>query len=545
MHELRQAFLESIKQGLNRKAISNCSTWAEKYRVLNSPPYPGKWSFKYHPWLRAMHDSQSELNVGQKAAQVGFTETVLNISFYNIDILRRDVLYVLPARTPDASDFSSARFDAALESSAHLENLFNDTKNIGHKRAGITNLYIRGSRSRGGLKSVPVSLVIIDELEEMSAKNIPLVLERTSGQLEKQVWMVSTPTLEGRGINKYYNESSANHFFIKCPSCGRFVELKYPESIEFNVEESSKSRLLCHLCKVTLKHEEKTDWLQNNEWVESHSDRDVKGWYVNQMYSTTISPQELTRFFIRAQNDLSDEQEFYNSKMGLTHEVSGARITDKQINDAKRDYRNRSLPYGGCVTMGVDVGNPWLHIVIYEWAFKGGDSNDISTHASPKMLCFTKIKDFSGLDELMRHYNVNFCVIDSSPERRLAFEFSTRFWGAVRLCFYVVGLSGKQVHIIDDVEPKINVDRTSWLDLSLGRYRNKSIIIPYDIDDEFISHIKAPVRVYAKDKDGNPIGMYSSGNNADHYAHAANYAEIALPLVLGIGKSHTLSGSVV
>ncbi len=543
-NEFKKLFIDSITSGLNRKSISSCSQWAEKYRVLNNSSYPGKWTFKYHPWLRAMHDSQADLNCGMKAAQLGFTEAVLNISFYYIDILGKDVLYILPARTPDASDFSSARFDAALESSKHLENLFSDRKNIGHKRAGSRNLYIRGSRSRGGLKSVPVSLVVIDELEEMLQKSIPLVMERTSGQLDHQVWMVSTPTLEGRGISKYYNESSANHFFIRCPSCLRFIELRYPESIEFNVEEPKKTRLLCTLCKNTLKHEEKADWLADNEWVESYSDRDVKGWHISQLYSTTVTPTDLTYAYIRATQDLSDEQEFYNSKMGITHEVSGARVTDAEINRVKGGYKNKCQGYG-CITMGVDVGNPWIHFQINEWLFSSNISTDINTHAKPKVIYFGKIRHFYELDSLMNDFRISFCVIDSSPERRMAFEFASRFWGKVRLCFYIVGVQGKQLHLADDTEPKISVDRTSWLDLSLGRFRNGTIIIPNDVDDEYKDHIKAPVRIYDKDKNGNPIGLYSSGNFADHYAHAANYAEIALPLAVAIGKSQSIGSSVI
>jgi Phage terminase large subunit (GpA) len=542
---LGKIFLQSIQSGLNRKAIHSCSVWAEKYRVLNAPPYPGKWSFKYFPWLKDMHDSEAELNCGMKAAQVGFTETVLNVAFYNIDIKNRDVLYILPARTPDASDFSSARFDAALESSEHLEQLFSDRKNLGHKRAGSRNLYIRGSRSRGGLKSVPVGLIVLDELEEMSAKAIPLVLERTSGQLEHQTWMVSTPTLEGRGISKYYNESSANHFFIRCPSCNRFIELKYPENIEFNIENSEKSRLLCNLCKNTLKHEEKVSWLANNQWVETHTNREVKGWHVNQLYSTTVSPADLTQSYIRGTNDLTDETEFYNSKLGIPHEVSGARVTEEEINRAKGNYKNREIRTFGCTTMGVDIGNPWIHLQINEWFFNSNVSTDINTHAKAKVLYFGKIRHFFELDNFMKEYQVNFCVIDSSPERRLAYEFACRFWGKVRLCFYVVGIQGKAVHLADDMEPKISVDRTSWLDQTLGRFRNGTLQIPNDIDEEYRGHIKALVRVYDKDKFGNPIGLYSNGNFPDHYAHAANYCEIALPLAVSIGRSQTLSGSII
>lgn len=539
-NELKNLFLQNIQTGLSRKSITSCSKWAEKYRIIGNNPYPGPWKFTYHPWLKDMHDSLTEFNVGQKAAQVGFTETVLNVAFYNIDVKRIDVLYILPAKTPDAGDFSSGRFDAALELSPHLQNLFSDTKNVGHKRAGATNLYIRGSRSRGGLKSVPVGLIVLDEVEEMTEKNIPLALERTSGQLEKQTWMVSTPTLEGRGINKYYQESSANHFFVKCPSCNRFMELEYPDSVEFNIEEPEKSSLICTLCKVILHHKDKVNWLKEGRWIESFTDRDVKGWHISQLYSTVVTPKELTQAYIRAQTNLSDEQEFYNSKMGLTHEVEGARLTDQQINTAKGDYKNKTPGYG-LITMGVDVGHPYIHIEIDEWHFEFQETVDINTHAIPRVICQTKVKTFEELDNFMREYQVNFCIIDAHPERRKAFEFASRFWGSVRLCFYVVGINSKQIHLSDAAEPSISVDRTSWLDLSLGRFRSGTIKIPNDIDMEYRDQLKAPIRVYEKDKDGNPVGVYSNGNSADHYAHARNYAEIALPLSISIAKSQTIS----
>jgi hypothetical protein len=543
-YEFKKLFLESITSGLSRKTVTSCSKWSEKYRIMGNAPFPGPWRFINFPWLKEIHNSESELNIVQKASQMGVTETLLNITFFAIDIKRIDVLYVLPAKTPDAGDFSQARFDAALELSPHLGQLFSDTKNIGLKRAGSCSLYVRGSKSRSGLKSVPVGLLVLDELDEMQQRNIPLALERTAGQLEKNIWMCSTPTLEMRGINTYFQNSSQNHFYFSCPSCSRFIEFSYPESIEFNTEEPEKTRLLCTLCKNTLKHEEKIEFLANNKWVKSYTNRSSIGWYINHLYSTTITPSSICEHYIRAQNDLTEEQELFNSGMGLTHEVEGARITDKQINDCKGDYKN-AQPVHGLITCGIDVGNPWIHVQINQWFFAPNLSIDISTHAKAKVIYFGKVRHFHELDLLMHQYKVNYCVIDSSPERRLAFEFASRFWGKVRLCFYVVGLLGKQVHIADDIEPKINVDRTSWLDLTLGRFRTKTITIPGNVDQEYCDHLKALVRLYEKDKNGNPVGLYSSGNLADHYAHAANYAEIALPLAIGVGKSQTLSKSVI
>lgn len=541
---IKNLFLETITTGLQRKSITTCSRWSEQYRVMGNP-YPGKWSFKYFPWLKDMHDAESETNIGQKSAQMGFTETVLNIAFYTIDIKTRDVLYVLPAKTPDAGDFSSARFDAALELSPHLENLFSDVRNIGHKRAGSTNFYIRGSRSRSGLKSVPVGLIILDEVDEMTHENIPLAFERTSGQLEKYNWLISTPTLDNVGINKYFQLSSQNHFFFRCPSCNRFTEFKWPDSLVIcgdgpNDPRHKDSHLICYQCKNILNHKDKVNFLANNKWIESYTDRDSKGWHISQMYSSTVSPVDIAIKYFAAQNDYTDEQELYNSKLGLVHEVQGARVTDAQIDAAKGNYTKFDKYTGSNIlTMGVDVGSPWLHCEIVEWFIPSGAEAEINAYSTAKIIWYGKVLHFEQLDDLMRQFRVSFCVIDAHPERRKAYEFSQRWPGSVRLCFYVTGLSGKQLHVSDAVEPTVSVDRTSWLDCSLGRFRASTIKIPRDVDHEWRKQIKEQVRIYKKDKQGNPIGVYENVN-ADHYAHARNYSEIALLLATGIGRSQSM-----
>lgn len=543
-HKLVQVIAERVASGLKRKSLTSCSRWACACRVMGRP-YPGPWSFKYHPWLRAMHDSEAELNVGQKAAQVGYTETVLNRTFYNIDVKGIDCLYILPAKTPDASDFSAARFDPALELSPHLANIFSEVKNVGHKRAGTTNLYIRGSRSRAGLKSVPVGFIVLDELDEMTQENVPLALERAAGQVEKSVWMISTATIDNYGINRYFQQSSQNHFHFKCTGCSRWTELIFPDSLVIcgddpDSKDMGKSHLICKECKCILNHETKTDWLGSGQWIESYTQRDSQGWHINQMYSSTISPVAFAKSYLRGLNDPSDEQEFHNSKLGLPHVVDGSRVTDVQIDNSRSEHKNGTKPNSGrLITMGIDVGR-WLHYEIDEWIL-GSDFSltDISVGARSRVLHFGKVKDFEDLDELMYQYKVNFAVIDAQPERRKSLEFANRFYGYVKMCWYPNGITGKAIHSNEEAL-SVSVDRTSWLDLSLGRFRAGSISLPYDINTEYREHIKALVRIYEKDKNGNPYGKYVKGNNEDHYAHARNYAEIALPLAANLTASRDI-----
>jgi len=539
MHALADLLAERVSSGLKRKSITLPSKWAEQYRVMGQP-YPGPWTFDRHPWLRGMHDSTAEFNVGQKAAQMGFTETVLNITFFYIDIHGVDCLYVLPAKTPDASDFSAARFDPAIDFSPHLQNIFSDVKNVGHKRAGNTNLYIRGSKSRSGLKSVPVGVLILDEKDEMKQENIPLARERQSGYSMTLTWEISTPTVDEIGINETFRTSTQESFHFKCPGCSRHINLEFPRNMVICGEHSEDpaiagTHLKCHRCGKKLEHAEKRHFLRNGIWVPEVKQVSMRGFGISQMYSSSekARPDRFIKSYFLAQTNPADEQEFHNSKLGMPHIVEGARVTDKEIKACYGDHVKEEGAEG-LVTMGVDVGS-FLHFEIDKWTIPSGSGPDINTYARCKLVREGKVVDFEELDKLMEDYNIRHAVVDMQPERRKAEEFARRWWGRVNLCFYARGITGKSIHVNED-ELQVNVDRTSWLDLSLGRFRSKSIILPRDLSAEYKAHAKALVRIYEKDADDNPVGKYVKGTNAhDHFAHARTYSEIALPLAASIG----------
>ena len=501
-----------------------------------------------------MHDCPQRVQVGRKAAQMGFTEWALNRSLFTIDVVGVDVLYVLPAKTPDASDFSAARFDPAIEASPYLTNLFNDVKNVGHKRAGNRSLYIRGSRSRSGLKSLPAGLLVFDEVDEMEQANIPLALERSSGQTFKQELYLSTPTIDDTGIDELFQRTNQCHFFFVCPHCGRQTELVYPDCLVIEGESHLDSRLggshlICKECKAVLDHKTKPDWLASalglnySGWVPQTriGEADTAfGFYVSQLYSFTVSPPELAKAYFYSLIDPSSEQEFFNSKLGLPHITAGSRVDDTEIKNCIGGFaKATSAPNGALVTMGIDVGK-WLHYSIIQWFVDGHVAGDLNICAKARLLTEGKVLNFEDLDGLMNRYRVSAAVCDLQPETRKAREFARRFYGRAFLCTYLHQTASRELHI-SPTESGVSADRTSWLDLTLGRFHNGTIALPMDVSEEFKMHIKTPVRVYRKDKTGNPIGVYVNGTKADHFAHSTNYAEIALPLAASMKQSQDIN----
>jgi hypothetical protein len=538
--------IESIKllqEALERKSITKCSDWAIRYRKI-SRKFKGltevlPWSFECHPWLKEMHDSTDEMNVGMKAAQLGYTETLLNIVFFTMDIKKYNCLYVLPNKNPDASDFTAARFNPALSNSEHLREMFDGTDNVGHKIARGVNLYIRGSQSEAGLKSIDAAAKFFDEVEEMNQHNIPLAMERSSGSLYKSTWMVSTPRMPDDGIHKYYKDTNQQHFTFICPCCSRWTELVFPDCIAVFAEDYldnaglDKTQLICKECKSELHHFDKPNFLKKNQWVAQNANGTGSGWYVNQLYSYTILPREIGKALLQARIDPTTEQELYNSKMGLPHIVKDGQINDEEIGKCIKGYKKGKQPnHNKIITMGIDVGT-MFHYVVEEWDVNGGTDNDYTLNSTPTILEENKVQSTAELEEVINRWKPTYSVMDANPEKRIALQFAYKYYNMFKICYYGVNVKEKQIREHNE-EPTITVDRTSWMDAALLRLKNERINLPLNTSVEFKNHVKANVRLYEKDHMGNPIGVWRNGPRADHFGHALTYSEIAFSLAVNI-----------
>lgn len=541
MHALEQVFAEVFASGLKRKSVKTCSRWAQSYRIRKGQPF----GFGLHPWSRAMHDSSAPFNVGMKAAQMAYTETMLNRSFFKMDIEQASVLYVFPNQTPDASNFSADRFDAALDESEHLRRMFSDVKNVGHKRAGAASLWIRGSRSRSGLKGIDPGFVVLDEVDEMDQEKIQLAFRRTDGQLVSQIWCISTPIIPETGVHQMFLQSTQESWYFTCPVCWKDITLTYPECFVL-VGESlldpriKESHVCCPLCKKEIKHEDKIkSQVETGHWIPKVEGLERRGFYINQLSSCVKTPDKFAATVIEAETNPSAEQELWNSLVGMPHVVAGAQIEDHHFDDCyvKRRMDDKPPQYK-IKTMGVDVGK-WLHYEITGWRIpKMGP--DLNMMAEGEIIKVGKTERFEELAVLMREFQVFFAVIDKQPEERLVYEFCCRFWGRVKRCHYARGIGSKKMVVAGaDDEHLISVNRTFWLDTSLGRVRSKRLKLPIDLPGEYRTHLKNLVKKYEEDASGDDVSKYIK-RGPDHYAHARNYSEMALPLAATVATNQNI-----
>ena len=544
MNPLLAIVTQTMKEGLRSGTLTSCSRWAEYRRVMGAP-FSGPYSFKYHPWCREIHDSKAAWTVAMKAAQLGVTETGINRAFYTLDQLHRDVLYVLPT-TINASDFSKARFATALKLSDYLRTLFVDTNTVGLKSTGTNVLYIRGSRGDSNLKSIPVSELVLDELDEMDIHAVWLALERLSGQVEKHILAISTPTVPKYGIHKLYLTGTQEHFYFVCPCCGRWTELIWPDCVEIigesvNDPRCKESFLKCKECKNRLSHEAKHEFLASGVWRPTElqvSADDTRSFYINQLYSSTLSPGELVTAYHRGLGDEAAATEFHCSKLGVPFIGEGAQVTDEMLDNCVRGHTvNDPRPQIGgdrLITMGVDQGKTG-YISVVEWVFDENPGSDINAAAIGKLLWFGKFLEdgWEYLGELMREWQVLAAVVDADPNVNDARRFARKFHGYAWLTRYRRGQTAKEISIQEEETgaPFAIVDRTSWLSCTLGRFKTNPsrILLPRDISLEYREAVKNLVRTYEKDGTGNMVATYVN-TGQDHFAHSLVYADIGLAL---------------
>ncbi len=527
-----------------------------------NPPLGGKWEFTRHPWLRALHDSNYEFIFIKKAAQMGVTEYALNRSFYTIDQLRQNVLYVFPNERPAAMRFSKEKLRPAVDGSPYIKSLFSKSDSELIKTTKHDRLFVMAGCSRSSLKTYSAGLVVLDELDEMGDEDIGLALQRTDGQLGgKQHIGLSTPSIDGKGIDKFFEDTTQDYFFFKCPHCSKLVSLFYPECLVITADDPKdeairNSYICCPECRKELKHSEKPAILANGQWVSKYPTRLRHGFHISQLYSTVLEPWIIAEHSLRSEFDTVAKTELFNSRLGETFVADGAKITDDIIKGNQRDFLNMSedsekIGTYKLITMGIDVGQHYHNLIICGWKLIPGRGRNILEASEGRVLLFKKVKDFDEIEALMRRWKPRMTVVDAQPDLKNASALAKKFSERCYACYYSTNKSTKAITVRASKDEEgeadgnsVSVNRSFWLGQTFDFITKGLMTFPKDLDLEFKEHLKSTVKVYKLDDKQNAYcDFLKKDSTPDHYLHALNYAVIALGKSAGGGQTQYVEGA--
>ena len=371
------------------------SEWADSYRMLSSESSaePGQWVTAKAPYEREIMDAISDpavsLVVIQKASQMGCTDcAILNPIGYFIDQEPCPILVVQPT-IELAEAFSTDRLAPMLRDSPQLSGMVadprsrNSTNTLRRKTFKGGYVAIGGANSAASLSGRPVRVVLLDEADRYPASAgtegnpLQLAIARTSAFHNRKVVIVSSPGLKGVShIEREMAESTCEHWYLPCPSCG------FPQVLSWDRIRFSDATHACLECSL---HAPKYRWLAGKGEWRAHRPIDergnkvtTRGFFLSGLYNPWVEWQILITEFVRAsraldEGDIEPLKAWRNTRLGELFEDRGDKV-EIDLYSERREVYDSEIPDGVLVlTAGVDVGEYGLHYEVVGWG-KGRES---------------------------------------------------------------------------------------------------------------------------------------------------------------------------
>jgi hypothetical protein len=496
--------MAELATAATRASTEPLADWALKRIRLEGRPF----RFEEHEYLRAIYDDTAQHMVLSKAAQIGGTTWAVLRSLHAC-LCGLNVAYLFPTRT-DVLDFSKARIGPFIAENRFLRQAVSDTDTAGLKHVGAGYLYLRGMQSQVGLKSIPVDLLVFDELDEASPDAKALARERLAHSDYKRVIELSNPSLPDYGIDESYKVSDQRHWTLKCPACGKWTALdkEFPAKLGQEVKiirprEDGTFYRACPKCEAELD-------LAAGEWVADFPERLIHGYRISQLFSAKVDPGEILREY----RTTRFPERFYNLKIGIPWADRERRLDASfvlSLCDKEPMLEKSDEP----CSMGIDTGK-LLYVVVLQ---RHGERQ--------RLVHLTICHDFSELDALMERFKVDRCVIDGLPETHATRTFAARHGNCVFMNFFVEHQRGAAKW--DRHARSVVGNRTEALDASRAAIRERQIVLPRQVPivDEFARHMSADAKVLEEDEDTGIKRYHYIRTGENHFSLAFTYAWLA------------------
>lgn len=448
-----------------------------------------------------------------KAAQIGGTSWAILKSIHACK-QGLNVGYYFPTKT-DVLEFSKARVTPLLAENPALSAVMNDTNTAGLKRIGEAVLYFRGMQSTVGMKSIPVDMIVFDELDEAEPQAKVMAKERLSHSDYKRIVELSNPSIPDYGIDEAFQKSDQRHWNLKCPGCGHWVclEKEFPTKLGQEVKiilprpDGTYFRA-CPKCSAELD-------LAKGEWVADWPGIPTHGYRISQLFSSKVDPGEIIDEYRLAR--FADR--FYNLKIGIPWADLDRRLDTASVlalcSDAPLPEKSRRRR-----VMGVDVGKLFHAVVLLE------DEN-APWGKLYNVVHLGEHRSWEDIDILMKQYDIQTCVIDAMPEIHATREFAKRHSGRVYMNYFNENQRGKPN--FDVGQRIVTVNRTEALDASRAAIRDKKLRLPQrsSIVETFARHMANDVKVLDEDETTGALKYRYNKVGTNHFSLACAYAWLA------------------
>ena len=421
------------------------SKWAEANRVLpDSNSIPGPWRNSVTPYLVEIMDAFSDEMVEEiifvKPTQVGGTSAMENMLASAIAQDPAPAMCVYPS--DDLAERTvESKLDPMIKSCKILAAKYriNDSKKLALKFTDMV-VYLTGANSPADLASTNIRYLFMDEVDKFpgaskkEADPVSLAKERTKTFFNRKIFMASTPTLKTGHIWKAKEAADVEkHYFVPCPHCGAFIELKFTqikwpskEDVPENADRAEMATYVCQECGCVITDQDKGKMLAAGRWKpvrqKTQHPKSVAFW-MNTLYSPFTRFSDIAREFMRSKDDPELLHNFANSWLAEPWEDTKLKTNAEMVMERQTETPEWTLPpWTKLVTGGIDVQENCLYWTIRAW----GDYMTSQNISHGQALSMGEVERIMNTELTMPNGEkvmVNLALMDSGDQTEDVFEF--------------------------------------------------------------------------------------------------------------------------
>lgn len=548
------------------------SQWADKYRILDAKTsaMPGPWRTDQTPYLKGIMDEfnnyETEEIVYVKPTQVGGTECLQNMVGYIIQQDPAPTMIVYPTELL-AKSVSENRLQPMFKATPELRKKFDENSQLLELQFDGMYLTLAGSNSPSSLASKAIRFLFLDEVDKYpgasrkEADPISLARERTKTFHNSKIFITSTPTLKSGHIWKEKEDADIEkHYFVPCPHCGEYIELKWAQ-VTFPSEEGMSAadraefaNYICQECGCVITDQDKPDMLRYGEWrtVKQNTKfvRKVAFW-MNTLYSPFVRFSEVVKEFLTSKDDPEKLQNFVNSWLAEPWEDTKLKTNADLVMERQTEVEEFIVPeWAKLLTAGVDVQENCLYWSIRAW----GNYLTSQNIAHGQAYSFQEVARIMNLEYRMPDETpivVALALIDSGNEADSVYDFcaDNSDWALPSKGASNPMLSHYKLSKINKAESKaygmnlVLVDTGKYKDMIAGRMRKKngsgSWMVYAGCDREYAEQVTAEHKVNVRTNNGKvkQEWVQKTSHADNHYLDCEVYAMAAAD-ILGVRTLH-------
>ena len=421
------------------------SRWAEANRVLpDSNSIPGPWRNSVTPYLVEIMDAFSDEMVEEiifvKPTQVGGTSAMENMLASAIAQDPAPAMCIYPS--DDLAERTvESKLDPMIKSCKVLAAKYriNDSKKLALKFTDMV-VYLTGANSPADLASTNIRYLFMDEVDKFpgaskkEADPVSLAKERTKTFFNRKIFMASTPTLKTGHIWKAKEAADVEkHYFVPCPHCGAFIELKFAqikwpskEDVPESADRAEMATYVCQECGCVITDQDKGKMLAAGRWKpvrqKTQHPKSVAFW-MNTLYSPFTRFSDIAREFMRSKDDPELLHNFANSWLAEPWEDTKLKTNAEMVMERQTETPEWTLPpWTKLVTGGIDVQENCLYWTIRAW----GDYMTSQNISHGQALSMGEVERIMNTELTMPNGEkvmVNLALMDSGDQTEDVYEF--------------------------------------------------------------------------------------------------------------------------